>query len=189
MDSSYLSNPIIFLIETISGLYIMTFMLRYLLSITQADFYNPVSQFLVKITNPLLIPMRRFIPSLGKIDTAAIAIMLTLQMLTLFVITLLKGGYVSFWPVFVHSLANLIELFLNIFLFSILIQVVISWVNPGVNNPVTALLYGLTEPVMAPIRRIIQPIGGMDLSPMAAIIGIYILNMLLIPPIRHLAGI
>ncbi|VAW80144.1 Cell division integral membrane protein, YggT and half-length relatives [hydrothermal vent metagenome] len=181
MGTGYVTNPLEFLINTLFGLYIMTVMLRFLLAVVKADFYNPVSQFLVKITNPPLIPLRRIIPSTRKIDTSALVLMLILQLLSFTLISLLRGGPVAMWPLLILSLRELSELALNVFLFSIFIQVIISWVNPGAYNPVVSLLYSITEPVLRPCRRIIPPISGMDLSPLVALIAIQLAKFLILP--------
>ena len=187
MGSSYLTNPLEFLINTLFGLYILTVMLRFLLAAVRADFYNPVSQFLVKVTNPPLLPMRRVLPSIGKMDTSALVLMLALQMASFAVIGLLRGSQLSLVPLLVLSLAELLGLLLNVFLFSIIIQVIISWVNPGAYNPAVSLLTSLTEPVLRPFRRLIPPMSGLDLSPLVALIAIQLAKMLLLPPLYALA--
>lgn len=187
MGSSYVTNPLEFLINTLFGLYILAVMLRFLLATVRADFYNPVSQFLVRITNPLLKPLRRLIPSIGKLDSSALLLMLALQMLSFTVIALLRGGQLAPGALLILSVAELIGLFLNVLLFSILIQVIISWVNPGAYNPAVSLLYSLTEPVLQPCRRLIPPFSGIDLSPLVALIAIQLIKMLLLPPLYSLA--
>ena len=187
MGTNYVTNPIEFLINTLFGLYILTVMLRFILAVVRADFYNPVSQFLVKVTNPPLIPLRKLIPSVGKVDTSALVLMLALQMASFGLIALLRGGEISLGVLVIVSIAELVGLLLNVFLFSIFIQVIISWVNPGTYNPVVSLLYSITEPVLRPCRRLIPPISGMDLSPLVALIAIQLAKMLLLPPIFQLA--
>jgi YggT family protein len=189
MGSNYISNPLTFLIETLFGLYIMAFMLRFLLAQVRADFYNPVSQFLVKITNPILVPLRRIIPSIGKFDTSTMLTMFVLQVIALVLILLLANGSLSPFSIGILAVSELLELFLNIFLFAILIQVIISWINPGSYNPVTSILHNLTEPILRPCRQLIPAIGGLDLSPMVALLGIQIAKMLLIPPLHQLASL
>ena len=181
MSSSYLANPLEFLITTLFSLYILAVMLRFLLGVVRADFYNPISQFLVRITNPLLIPMRKVIPSLGKYDTSALLLMLLLQVASLGVVVLLRGISVSIVALLIAAAGELIMLIINVFMFAIIIQVVLSWVNPGNYNPATALLYSITSPIMRPIQRIIPPVSGMDLSPLVAIIGLQVLRMLILP--------
>ena len=188
MGSSYVTTPLEFLINTLFGLYILTVMLRFLLAAVRADFYNPISQFLVKVTNPPLRPLRRVLPSIGKLDTGSLALMLVLQMASFALITLLRGGSLSLGALLILSCAELISLFLNVLLFSILVQVIISWVNPGTYNPAVALLYSLTEPVLRPCRRVIPPISGIDLSPLVALIAIQLTKMLLLPPLYSLAS-
>jgi YggT family protein len=181
MSSSYLANPLEFLVTTLFSLYILAVMLRFLLGVVRADFYNPVSQFLVRITNPLLIPMRKVIPSIGKYDTSALLLMLLLQLASLGIVVLLRDISVSFVPLLIAAVGELIMLVINVFMFAIIIQVVLSWVNPGNYNPVTALLYSITSPIMRPIQRIIPPVSGIDLSPLVAIIGLQVLRMLILP--------
>ena len=111
MGASYVTNPIEFLLNTLFGLYILTVMLRFLLAAVRADFYNPVSQFLVKVTNPPLIPLRRIIPSVGKIDISSLVLMLLLQMAVLAIIGLLRGGQFSIGVLLILSIAELVGLF------------------------------------------------------------------------------
>ena len=181
MNSSYLANPLEFLVTTLFSLYILAVMLRFLLGAVRADFYNPVSQFLVRITNPLLIPMRKVIPSLGKFDTSALLLMLLLQLASLGLVVLLRGISVSIVTLLIAAVGELVMLVINVFMFAIIIQVILSWVNPGNYNPVTALLYSITSPIMRPIQRLIPPVSGIDLSPLVAIIGLQVLRMLILP--------
>ncbi len=181
MNNSYLTNPLEFLISTLFNIYILAVMLRFILGAVRADFYNPVSQFLVRITNPLLGPMRRIIPSVRQYDTSALLLMLLLQMLALTIIVMLRGASVPLLPLLLVAIGKLVVLALNVFLFAIVIQVVLSWVNPGNYNPVNALLHSLTRPVMGPIQRIIPPFSGIDLSPLVALLGLQVLKMLIQP--------
>lgn len=185
MGSSYFTNPVVFLIQVLFGAYILVVMLRFLLQLMKADFYNPISQFIVKVTSPVLIYLRRIIPGLGGIDMASLFFMWILKVIELALIISLAGLPISLM-LFAWAIPELIRLAFNVFIFSILIQVILSWVNPGTYNPATALINSLTEPVLRPARRIIPPIGGLDLSPMASMIGLYLLQMLLLPPILHL---
>ncbi len=188
MGSSYLTNPAVFLIQALFGAYILVIMLRFLLQLFKADFYNPISQFIVKLTNPVLKNLRRIIPGFGGIDMASVVLMWALKSIELALVVTLASLPLSPLMAMAWAVPELIKLGINVFLFSILIQVIFSWVNPGAYNPVTSLISYLTEPVMRPVRRAIPPIGGLDLSPMVAMIGLYLLEMLLLPPIQALTG-
>ena len=181
MNSSYLTNPLEFLISTLFSLYILAVMLRFILGAVRADFYNPVSQFLVRITNPLLVPMRRVIPSFRQYDTSALLLMLLLQLVSLIIVIMLRGVSVSFVALLLVAIGELVILAFNVFIFAIVIQVILSWINPGNYNPVNALLTSITSPVMGPIRRLIPPVSGIDLSPLVALIGLQVLKMLVLP--------
>jgi YggT family protein len=185
----YAGNAGVFLIQTLFGLYILAVMLRLILQVARADFYNPVSQFLVKVTNPPLVPMRRVIPGVMGIDVAAVVLMLILKTIEIFLITLMSGVSLSIMGLFVFAIADLLELLLNVFFFTILIQVIMSWVNPGGHNPAIALLYGINEPLLSRARRMIPPISGFDLSPIVVMIALQLLSILLIAPIKDLARV
>ena len=182
----YGTDAIVFLINTIFGLYILAIMLRVLLQIVRADFYNPVSQFLVKVTNPPLIPLRRLIPGFGGIDFPAIVLMFIVQLIASLLIYLVLGASPVFIGLVVLAVAELLKLFVYVFIFSILIQVVISWINPGAYNPVVSLLYSLNEPLLSRARRIIKPISGFDLSPIVALIILQLTIFLLVNPVYKL---
>jgi YggT family protein len=188
MGEDYLANPIVFLIQTLFGLYIIVVVLRFLLQLARADFYNPVSQFIVKVTTPVLRPLRRFIPGVGGIDLSSLVLAWILKTAELALITFVIG--MPFSPVAspLWAIPGLVELGINIFLFAILIQVIVSWVNPGNYNPVIGLVQKLVDPIMRPARRLIPPIAGIDLSPMVVIIGLTLCKMLLLPPLKMLTG-
>jgi YggT family protein len=188
MGGSYITNPLVFLIQVVFGAYIMLVMLRFLLQLVKADFYNPVSQFVVKVTTPPLRPLRRIIPGIGGLDVASIILMWILKSLELALIMMIGGLGTSLFPALAWSIPELISLFINVFLFAILIQVIISWVNPGGYNPIIGLLNSITEPLLGPARRIVPPISGLDLSPMLVMIGLMLLKMLLLPPIQLLVA-
>jgi len=188
MGSNYLTNPVVFLVQTVFGLYILAVLLRFLLQWVRADFYNPISQFLVKITTPPLKILRRFIPGFGGVDLAAIVLAWVLKYIELLLILLITGSSFNLLGPLLWAIPDLVELVINIFLFAVLIQVILSWINPGSYNPASALLYSLTEPVMRPARNILPPISGLDLSPMLVMIGLILLKMLLLPPLRALTG-
>ncbi len=184
--NGYFSSAAGFLIEAIFGLYMVAVMLRLLLQIVRADFYNPICQFLVKVTNPPLKPLRRIIPGIAGFDIASVVLLLLLQMLKLFLIVTVAGASISIAALAVISIGELVELALNVFWVSILIQVILSWVGPGGHNPVSAILYYLNEPIMRPLRRILPPISGFDLSPILAFILIGLLKILIVSPIIDL---
>jgi YggT family protein len=187
MGGSYVGNAATFLIETIFGLYILIVMLRFLLQWARADFYNPVSQFIVKVTQPALKPLRKIIPGIGGLDAAALVFMIILKLVELWLVTGLLGLSPQIGGLVILSIADLLGLLINVFIFSILIQVIISWVNPGMYNPVMGLLHSLTEPLLGPARRVIPPISGLDLSPIVVIIILQLTSMLAVSPLRGLA--
>lgn len=181
MGSTYFTDPLEFIINTLFSLYVLVIMLRFLLAWVRADFYNPVSQFLVKATNPLLVPLRRVIPPLGRVDTSALVLMLLVQMAGFTLIMLIRGSGFDLWPILVLSLHEIVSLAFNVFLFAIIIQAILSWVAPHTHNPMTGLLHSLTEPVLAPFRRLLPPMSGLDLSPLLAILAIQVTKMLVLP--------
>ncbi len=189
MGSSYFTDPIEFILTTLIDLYMLAVALRFLLQWVRADFYNQLSQALVKITNPPLIPLRRILPGFGGVDFASLVLLFVLAWIKHAIVFMLKGvsAIVAFPTISILSIASMLDLFLNIFLFSILIQVILSWVAPNQYNPITMLLYQLTDPLLKPARRLIPPMGGLDLSPMAVMMLIYVTKMMLIRPLEYMA--
>jgi YggT family protein len=189
MGGGYFSEAIRFLITVVFDLYILAVMLRFLLQLVRADFYNPISQFLVTVTNPPLRPLRRFIPGYRGVDLASVVLMLLLKAVEIALISLAIYGRVpGIAGLFIISFAELLNLIIYIFIFAILIQVIISWVNPGAYNPATVLLYRLTEPLLRPARRLLPPISGLDLSPLLVFIVLQLTIILIIKPLIHLGG-
>jgi YggT family protein len=177
--SNYFIQAGSFLVSTIIGLYIVIVVLRFLFQIVRADFYNPLSQFVLKATNPLLMPLRRVIPGLFGLDMSSLALAYLLQVLELFLLVALKGGQFPIFLLLWAAIGQLLSLFLYIYLIAILIQAVMSWINPGTYNPMLALVNQLTEPLLRPARKILPPFSGLDLSPLIVIIGINLLIMLI----------
>ncbi len=180
--NNYFSEAGIFLIDVIFGFVILIVMLRFLLQWTRADFYNPISQFIVKISTPMLKPFRRFIPGMGGIDMAAIVLMLLLKFIETLLTSSLSGIPIHLLVILIVSITGLISLLLYVFIFAIIISAVASWIAPGGYNPMLNLITQLTTPIMRPIQRYVKPVSGMDLSPLVALL---LLN-LIIMAIPHL---
>lgn len=175
---------VIYLVQTLLSLYLVAMLLRFLLQLVRADFYNPISQFLVKITNPVVVPLRRVIPGYGGIDMASLLLSLLLQMLAIIVLLALHGldppnvGLLLLW-----SALGVIGLLVNIYFFALLAMIILSWIAPGSGHPAVHLLYQVTEPVMAPLRKMLPPMGGLDFSPILMFILINVVQIAL----RHMA--
>lgn len=187
MDSSYISNPFIFLIDTVFSLYILAVFLRFLLQWCNAEFYNPISQFLVKITHPPLKILRRFVPSIGKIDTSSLVLIMALQMCADFTILLLKDIDISIGSLTIISFTQVISLLFNIFIFAVFARALLSWLNPGAFNAAASVLQSLTEPLLDTCRKFIPDVGGVDLSPLAALLLLQLGKMMILPPLQQLA--
>ncbi|MFZ4653490.1 MAG: YggT family protein [Methylococcaceae bacterium] len=187
MSTQYWSAPLIFLLDTLFSLYIFCLLLRFLFQWCGADYQNPLSQFLIRMTHPPLSLLRRFIPAMGRVDSSALVLILLLQMLEGFLIFLIQGGMPSFSVLSIWAITQLIELTLNIYFYAIIIRALLSWVGPSVYNPAISLLFSLTEPVMATSRRLLPITGGIDLSPIVVIMAIQLIRMLILPPLQNLA--
>ena len=179
--TAFLTDATTLIIQVIFSLYILAVLLRFLFQLARADFYNPISQFLVALTNPLLKPLRRIIPGLFGIDLASLVLLFTLQCLEVFLISLLNGFSPVLLPLVLAAVMDLVQLTLNIYFFAILLRVILSWFMPyGMQqNPAGGLLVSLTEPLMRPARRLIPPVGGLDLSPIVVLVGLQLLQLAL----------
>jgi YggT family protein len=189
MGSSYLTDPLVLIIEALSSLYILAVLMRFLLQWCGADFYNPISQILVKATQPPLRLLRRYIPPIGKIDTSSLILMLALQMLANFLIGLLQGATLGIGALTLIAIMELINLLFNVFIFSIIARALLSWVNPGRFDAASSILYSVTEPLLNIFRRIIPDLGGIDLSPLAALLFLQVARMIILPPLSQLVAL
>jgi len=182
-----MQNALIFIVRTLVDLYIITFLLRIVMQWIRADFRNPLTQFILRVTNPLVIPLRRVVPAIGNLDTASLIVVLLMQLIvTVILVNLTCVGEPIFVQVVSLTVVRTIYLLLRLYLFVILAYVILSWVSPGTFNPVSNLLTSIAEPVLRPLRRIVPPIGGLDLSALFALIGIQALTMIL--PVGRVAA-
>lgn len=171
----------ILILQTLGSLYLTVVLLRFILQLVRADFYNPLSQFIVKATHPLLRPLRRIIPSIGGLDLSSLVLALLVQMLVMALLLLLAyGGIGNPLSLIVWALVGILALFLNIFFFALLASVILSWVAPHSYNPGALLVHQLCEPILGPIRRIMPNLGGLDLSPIFAFLAIQLVEMLVV---------
>lgn len=173
-----MSNAMGFLINTLFDLYLMVVILRLWLQLVRADFYNPASQFIVKATHPLVAPLRRVIPSIGNFDTATFVLALLVASLKFVVLFLLSGAGLNPVTILILGLFTVVKETLSLMFWILVLRAILSWVSQG-QNPIEYVMYQLTEPFLAPIRRVIPPIGGLDLSVLIAIIALQFLQILL----------
>jgi YggT family protein len=164
------SSAIVFIVNTITSLYLLLLLLRFWLPILRADFRNPLAQGILKLTSPLVIPLRKILPSFGLLDTATIVVAFVLQYLSILLLLLIMGMGATFAAISITAIIKLVVLSVNLFVYAIFIRIILSWVAPGQHNPAIAIIATLTEPVLRPFRRIIPTMGGFDISPIFAII-------------------
>jgi YggT family protein len=176
-----LNTAAIYVLQTIGSLYLLIILLRFVLQLVRADFYNPLSQFAVRATQPLLKPLRRIIPSLFGLDMSSLVLAILVQFLLFALIFLLAVGSVSN-PLLLlaWSLVAVTSLFLKIFFYALIISVILSWVAPGSHNPGAELVNQICEPALAPFRKILPNLGGLDISPILAFMVLKLLDMLVI---------
>lgn len=183
-----LQNALIFTIHTFFSTYIIIVLFRFMLQVVRGDFYNPLAQFAVKITNPLLIPLRKVIPGYAKIDFASLVLALLLQLTELYLMLLLNGFNVapntgSVLGLMIWGVGELLDLFLVFMFFISLIQAIYSWIQPGTYNPGMMAISRITEPFYNPIRRVLPDVGMIDFSPMILVFLIYLSRMTIAAPI------
>jgi len=187
MNEQYLLNPIAFLIDTLLGLYILVLMLRFLLQLNHADFYNPISQFLIRAARPALQPLGRFVPSTTRVNGPSLVALLVMQSLVIGVVASLTGSLPGIGAVVALALIELIKLATNIYFFSIVIQAVMSWVSQTTHNPLTTIIHSFNAPLLNQAKRLMPPTAGIDLSPLVVLLGLQVAKMLLLPPLQALA--
>ena len=174
-----------YLIQTLLGLLLLGTVMRLLLQISKADFYNPISQLLVKLTNPMVLPLRKLLPAFRIFDLSSLVLSILLQMLLIVILLKVNGSYIPNMSLLaIWSFIGVIAIVMKIYFFALLAMIILSWIAPNSYHPAIQLVSQIVEPVMAPVRKILPPIGGLDFSPILVFILINIFEILL----RHLAN-
>src|SRR5690606_29295647 len=182
--SSALTESLFYIIRTIGSLYLLLVLLRFLFQLVRADFYNPISQTIAKATNPLLMPLRKVVPGYRGIDFASLVLALLVQALIIQILFFIAGhGFVGILSLLGWSLVGILKTFASIYFWGLIIVIVASWIAPFSQNPALVLVRQVIEPAMAPLRKIIPPLGVIDLSPIVAFMILHVVNNYLIPAI------
>lgn len=180
----------VFLIQTFAGLYLILLLLRFLMQLSRVDYYNPICQAIVKVTDAPVKPFKKVLPAIRGVDFSTLFVALVLQLLAISLVMFLSGGY-AFHPVYIAwSLVGLISSIFKIYYFALIIMVIASWIAPYSNHPAMALVMQLTEPVCAPARKLLPPMGGMDFSIILVFVAITLIDSyLVIRPLAAMLGI
>ena len=174
----------IYLIDTLFSLLLVVVVLRGILHASRADFFNPICQFIVKVTNPLLSNLRKILPNKGRIDFCAIVLALLVQLVAIALILQIAGLTLpNPLLLLIWSAVGVVGLIVKIYFFALIAMIVVSWVAPGSRHPAIGLLYQITEPVMAPVRALLPNLGGLDFSPILLFVTINIIEI----GLRHIA--
>lgn len=169
------------LINTLGGLYLWAVLLRFLLQVARADFYNPISQALVRLTNPAVKPLRKIIPGFFGVDIASLVLAVLVKLLMIVTLFAIQTGSLdfNFIRVILVAILSCFVAILNIYFLAMIATMIISWVAAGSYHPAVVLINQISEPVLAPFRRVLPPMGGIDFSPILAFLFINVLKILL----------
>jgi YggT family protein len=170
----------VYVIQTVFGLYVMVVMLRFLMQVARADYYNPICQGIIKITEPALRPFAKIIPSVRGVNFGTLVLAFAIQLLAIILIMLITGNPI-FHPIYAAWVAvGLFSMIFDIYFWALIIMVIASWIAPTSSHPALTLVYQLTEPVCAPARKLLPPMGGLDLSIILVFIFITIIDKILV---------
>ena len=163
-------SAIAFIFKTLIGLYILVLLMRFWFPLFNIDFRNPIAQSILRLTSPIIMPFRRFIPSIGKIDIATLIVTFFIEYLLILILTMLLGIKINGITVAIQSLFELAIKSTNLIFLAIFFRAILSWINPHSYSPITNILHSIAEPVQRPFRKIMPAINGLDLSAIFAII-------------------
>jgi len=180
-----LLNASIFLIQTLFHMYLMVLLLRLILPWVQADYYHPVSQFVITLTDPLVLPIQRWLPYIRHVNVPTLIVLFSIDILQWVLLWLLRYQKLpNLSGVLILSVGDLLGLLINLEFFAIILLVILSWVNPY--HPIAILLARLSNPVLQPVRRYVPIIAGFDISPVIGLIALQLLGIVLAAPIKHI---
>lgn len=177
------ANILHLIVYTLMSLFLVIVVLRFLLQLVRADFYNPLSQALVKITMPLLRPLRKLIPSILGIDTASVVLILLVQLLATAVLCLVLGltGLLTSPVILLWGAVGALSIIANLFFWCMIISIIGSFIAPMSHHPLLSLANQIIDPLCKPIRKVIPPLGGViDISPIIVLLGLQIVEKILI---------
>ena len=187
---SNFASAIVFIIQTVVGLYLMFVLLRFLMQLSKVDYYNPISQAIVRITNPPSLPLRTLLPNIGRIDLATLILGIILQLAIICSVMKISGGAIFSSIYLAWAIVGISAIILDIYFFALLISVISSWLAPYSTHPALLLVNELTNPLCEPARRLIPPLGGLDFSIILVFMGITLVDeYLVIKPIAFTLGI
>jgi YggT family protein len=181
---NYIGNATTYLTETVLGLVLYVVILRFWMQWVRANFRNPFGQFVISVTNPAVIPLRKVLPSIGSIDTATVVLALIISIGKTYIVTSLLSYSISWLSLFAYSFGELIRCSIYVFGAAIFIQILASWINPHGYNPILDIASSIAEPLITPARKLLPPIGGLDLSPMLIFIFFKLSLILIVAPIQ-----
>ena len=190
--TSNFSDAGAFLIDTFLGLYLVIVVLRFLIQASRADYYNPICQAIVKITDPACKPLRRILPTIKGLDFSALLLAILVQVIAALVITSITDYPInSFHPIIlVWAVLGIAAVVIDIYFIALLISVGASWIAPYSNHPALALVSQITEPICAPARKILPPMGGIDFSIILVFVAINLIDSyFLIRPMAEILGV
>lgn len=167
-----------FLVRTLADLYLLTFLLRFIMQWSRANYYNPLSQLVFRVTNPLVVPARRVMPSVAGLDVPTLVVLIVLEVIVTFVLLRLAGLSLPIPRLLFYSVLRLISLGLWFYIGALIIYAVLSWFGQPSRNPMAVLLGELVEPVLRPARRMLPPVGGLDLSVLLVIVLLEAMNII-----------
>ena len=173
-----MNNAFYFLLDTLFNLYLMVVLLRIWLQASRADFYNPLSQFVVKATNPLVLPLRRLLPSIGKLDTGALVLALLVSAAKMLLVQLLLTGQFDVTTLLTGTVITTVKEAFSLLFWVLILRAILSWFSQG-RNPMELVLTQLTEPLLAPVRKVVPPMAGFDLSVLIVLVALQFLQILL----------
>jgi YggT family protein len=175
-----MKEALYFLVDTLLTMYLYVLILRFVMQLVRADFRNPVAHAVMVVTNPLVMPLRKVLPPAGKIDTASVFAIVIVAAATVAILALIAGfGLLDPVTWVLRTGLMLVRAFIMFYMGVIFIYGVLTWVVPAGYNPVMALLGTIAEPVLRPFRKIIPPIGALDLSMLWALLALGVLLRLL----------
>lgn len=194
-------NAIGFILGILFNLYATVVAVRFVMQVVRADYYNPFAQAVVKLTDPLLVPLRRVIPSVKRYDTASLVLVFAVLLLKMLVFKFLSLGAVPalgqsalvgqlpMIKILLLTVLDVIHQFFNVFIYALIIQAILSWIPGASGNPVQGMVAAIGEPVLRPVRKFVPAMGGIDLSVFFTIIGLFALRIFLLGSLQQLFGL
>jgi len=179
-----IQSALLFLINSLFDMYLFILIIRLILAWVGANYFDPITQFVIRLTDPIIKPLRKRIPNIQRLEVSTLSVIVLLELIKFMLVALLEAGNFNITGIILLAFGDTLKLIIQTFFYAVILQVILSWVQP--NSNINYLLVQFTSPIMRPLHRIVPPVGGFDVTPIPALLLLQLLQIVLVGPLLNI---